>query len=45
MALSLAKRVALRSGYAARGIEWMVNQLYGLAITLDPNDVVLLRRD
>ena len=44
MALSLAKRVALRSGYAAR-IEWMVNRLYGLAITLDPNDVVLLRRD
>jgi 2-polyprenyl-3-methyl-5-hydroxy-6-metoxy-1,4-benzoquinol methylase len=43
---SLAKRVALRTRYAARrGIEWTVNRLYGLAITLDPNVVVLLRRD
>ncbi len=43
---SLAKRIGLRSRYAARrGIEWMVNRLYGLAITLDPNVVVLLRRD
>jgi 2-polyprenyl-3-methyl-5-hydroxy-6-metoxy-1,4-benzoquinol methylase len=43
---NLAKRIGLRSRYAARrGIEWMVNRLYGLAITLDPNVVVLLRRD
>ncbi len=43
---NLAKRVALRSRYAARrGIEWTVNRVYGLAITLDPNVVVLLRRD
>jgi 2-polyprenyl-3-methyl-5-hydroxy-6-metoxy-1,4-benzoquinol methylase len=43
---SLAKRIGLRSRYAARrGIAWMVNRLYGLAITLDPNVVVLLRRD
>ena len=43
---SLAKRIGLRSRHAARrGIEWTVNRLYGLAITLDPNVVVLLRRD
>jgi 2-polyprenyl-3-methyl-5-hydroxy-6-metoxy-1,4-benzoquinol methylase len=43
---SLAKRIGLRSRYAARrAIEWMVNRLYGLSITLDPNVVVLLRRD
>ena len=43
---SFAKRVALRSRYAARrGIEWTVNRLYGLDITLDPNVVILLRRD
>jgi hypothetical protein len=43
---SLVKRVGLRSRYAARrGIEWTVNRLYGLAITLDPNVVVLLRRE
>jgi len=43
---SLAKRIGLRLRYAARrGIEWTVNRLYGLAITLDPNVVVLLKRD
>jgi 2-polyprenyl-3-methyl-5-hydroxy-6-metoxy-1,4-benzoquinol methylase len=43
---SLAKRIGLRSRYSARrAIEWMVNRLYGLSITLDPNVVVLLRRD
>lgn len=43
---SFLKRVGLRSRDAARrGIEWAVNRLYGLAITLDPNVVVLLKRD
>jgi 2-polyprenyl-3-methyl-5-hydroxy-6-metoxy-1,4-benzoquinol methylase len=42
---SLLKRIGLRSRHAARkGVEWTVNRLYGLDITLNPNVTVLLRR-
>lgn len=42
---SLTQRIGLQARHAARrGVEWAVNRLYGLDITLDPNVTVLLRR-
>ena len=43
---SALKRIGLRLRYAARrGVEWTLTRLYGIAIALDPNVTVLLRRE
>lgn len=42
---TFCKRIGLRLRYAAqRCVEWAVNRLYGLDVTLDPNVTLILRR-
>jgi 2-polyprenyl-3-methyl-5-hydroxy-6-metoxy-1,4-benzoquinol methylase len=43
---SALKRIGMRLRYATRrGVEWTLAKVYGIAIALDPNVTVLLRRD